>query len=696
MNIRGKSRSGMNRRTLLTPAVAAITLAVLSACGGGGDGGMATTPATPAGKVTLQGTAASGAFMANALVTVYDADGKVVGSNTADGGGHFEFDVTAFRAPFAVVATGSSGGDQLTYVSVLATKPTNGSAVVNVTPLTTAVAALLVGGNPLDLTKPSVLGSKASSAQVQQIVSLLRSVLANVTSDAGLDPAAFDPISTPISKQGEGADSVLDVIRVTLTTSGAKLTSTGSVISDSNAAHEVILTADSLISPPPALPKPEVKTNAATFEGIRAALQACFALDPAARTDGNSLLGACSTAFSSDYLNNSYAARDDLSTLLTASDMKGAKFEAPVVLFNSTNAQNQATALVRLPFVRADKSTDHITRLVTNRAPAGWQLTGNQRSYEAAVTRRISKVIELNPLSAQGIVSRYESSLRFLFNPARGAGTNVQLVRVTGPGLPAAGITLSRSRVCGSYNNLVIQNLAGSLTYATDDPVTPDQVIGDSGQSSSTVVLAASAIDSSQAAKWGGLSSGGNTYLPAALSDSAIESLPAYDRYKFEVWNRNLDSSYKTSLAAADDTFHVTTSGSVLTPSVLARQTWNSIDAGSLDFVTTGGSKTAAQSGTQISWTQNAEPVDRALAFGSLQSAVPLPERVLIQGSPVARSARSDTVSATNSASSAQQTPCNTAMFPAFRLAGDQRTVEIRSTTADDTQKFVRIVGTVR
>ncbi len=302
-----------------------------------------------------------------------------------------------------------------------------------------------------------------------------------------------------------------------------------------------------------------------------------------------------------------------------ASDMKGAKFEAPVVLFNSTSAQNQATALVRQPFVRADKSTDHITRLATNRAPAGWQLTGNQRSYEAAVTRRISKVTEMNPLSAQGIVSRYESSIRFLFNPARGAGVNVQLVRVTGPGLPAAGITLSRSRICGSYSNLVVQNLAGSLTYATDDPVMPNQIIGDSGQSSSTVVLAASAIDSNQAVRWGGLSTGGNTYLPAALSDSAIESLPAYGRYKFEVWNRNLDYSYKTSLAAADDTFYVTTSGSVLTPSVLARQTWNNIDAGSLDFVTTGGSKTAAQSGTQISWTQNAEAVDRALAFGSLQ-----------------------------------------------------------------------------
>ncbi|WP_400101577.1 hypothetical protein [Cupriavidus sp. CuC1] len=692
MNILGESRSGMNRRILLTPAVAAITLAVLSACGGGGDGG---TAASPAAKVTLQGTAASGAFMANALVTVYDADGKVVGSSTADGSGHFEFDVAAFRAPFAVVATGSSGGDQLTYVSVLATKPTNGSATVNVTPLTTAVAALLVGGDPLDLTKSSVLGSKASNAQVQQIVGLLRSVLANVTSDAGLDPTAFDPISTPLSKQGEGADSVLDVIRVTLTASGAKLTSTGSVVSGNNAAHEVLLTADSLVSPPPALPKPEVKTNAATFEGIRAALQACFALDPAARADGTSVLGACSTAFSSDYLNNSYTARDDLITLLNASDMKGAKFEAPVVLFNSTNAQNQATALVRLPFVRTDKSTDHITRLVTNRAPTGWQLTGNQRSYEAAVTRRISKVTELNPQSAQGIVSRYESSLRFLFNPARGSGTNVQLVRVTGPGLPDAGVTLSRSRVCGSYSNLVVQNQAGSLTYAADDPVSPNQTISNSGQSSSTVVLAATAIDRSQAVKWGGLSSGGNTYLSAALPDSAIESLPAHGRYKFEVWNRNLDYSYKTSLAAPDDTFYVTTSGSVLTPSVLARQTWNSIDAGSLDFVTTGGSKTAVQSATRISWTQNAEPVDRALAFGSLQSAVPLPERVLIQGLPVARSARSDTVSAANSASSAL-TSCSTAVFPAFGLAGDQRTVEIRSTTADDTQKFVRIVGTVR
>ncbi|EHP44484.1 hypothetical protein OR16_02285 [Cupriavidus basilensis OR16] len=685
----------MHRRILLTPAVAAITLAVLSACGGGGDGSTAATPASQAAKSTLQGTAASGAFMANALVTVYDADGKVVGSNAADSNGHFEFDVSAFRAPFAVVATGSSGGDQLTYVSVLATKPANGSATVNVTPLTTAVAALLVGGNPLDLTKASVLGSKASSAQVQQIVGLLRSVLANVTSDAGLDPTAFDPISTPLSKQGEGADSVLDVIRVTLTTSGAKLTSTGAVITDNNAAHEVLLTPDSLASPPSALPKPEVKTNAATFEGIRAALQACFALDPAARADGASVLGACSTAFSSDYLNNSYTARDDLFALLAASDMKGARFEAPVVLFNSTNTQNQATALVRLPFVRTDKSTDHLTRVVTNRAPGGWQLTGNQRKYEAAVTRRISKVTELNPQSAQGIVSRYESSLRLLLNPARGLGVNVQLVRVTGPGLPNAGVILSRSRVCGSFNNLVIQNLAGSLTYATDDPVLPNQTINNSGQSSSTVVLAATAIDSSQAVKWSELSSGGNTYLSAALSDSAIESLPAHGRYKFEVWNRNVDTSYKTSLAAADDTFYVTSSGSVLTPSVLARQTWNSIDAGSLDFVTTGGSKTAAQSGTRISWTQNAETVDRALAFGSLQSAVPLPERVLIQGLPVARSARSDTVSATNSGSSAL-TPCSTAVFPAFGLAGDQRTVEIRSTTADDTQKFVRIVGTVR
>ena len=84
--------------------------------------------------------------MAGATVTVFDADGKLVGTQTADANGGYRFDLGDFKAPFAVIAKSSSG---VTHVSVLAARPSNTTAIVNTTPLTTAIAALLTGGDPL-------------------------------------------------------------------------------------------------------------------------------------------------------------------------------------------------------------------------------------------------------------------------------------------------------------------------------------------------------------------------------------------------------------------------------------------------------------------------------------------------------------------------------------------------------------------
>jgi hypothetical protein len=135
-------------------------------------------------------------------------------------------------------------------------------------------------------------------------------------------------------------------------------------------------------------------------------------------------------------------------------------------------------------------------------------------------------------------------------------------------------------------------------------------------------------------------------------------------------------------------------------PSVIARQTWNEIAEGSLDFVTTGGGKTGAQTTVDVNWTQNAEPVDRALAFGRQFAAAVAPapaagDRTFIQTNVPSYLQRSVTVSTAKQGSSAFVS-CNGATFPTFASAGDQRTVELRSTTGDDTQKFVRVVGTYR
>lgn len=685
------------------PALAVMTVAVLAACGGGGGDSGTTTSAGPAATVT--GTAASGAFMAGAQVTVYDADGRTVGSKIADANGKYSFDVAAFRAPFVLVATGNAGGGQATYVSLLTTKPTGGaSTVVNVSPLTTALAAMLAGGDPLTLTNASLLNSKVSSTQLQQAIATLRSVLANITASAGLDASTFDPIATPLTAQGQGADAVIDRVLVTLTSTGAKIASTGAQMTNGT-VPEVVLTPASLGNPPAALPTPTESTNAQTFETIRASLQGCFAAAPSARVSGSTLLGACASAFASDYRNNSYSAAADLTALFSSTDMNNAVFQAPIVLFNGKDDAGNATAFVRFPYVRADGTTSQLTRRVTNRAGT-WTLTGNQRNYEAAVTRRISKVVEQNP--GNGNVSRYESALRVLLNPQVGDGMNVQLVRVKGPGLPTAGVVLARSRVCGSFANLVVQNLNGSLTYALGDPMA-GTVIGDSGQSSSTVVIAATPAAAGDTLTWSSLMSGGNTYAAAALSDDAINAISTFAAYRFEVWNREANGAYKTALSTtADATFEVTSSGAVLTPSAISRQTWNSIDTGSLDFLALNGSRTGRQASTTVSWTQSAEPVDRALAFGRQYIAGPAPtlyDRTLIQTGAVSYRDRTAVVSTANQGSSAGSgtgtngiANCAPASqgFPTFTSQNDQRTVEIRSTTADDTQKFVRVIGTYR
>lgn len=682
---------------LLWPALAAA-VAALVACGGGDGGSSSSSGGNAQPQAALQGTAATGAFMGGAKVTVYDADGKLVGTQVADANGAYRFDLGSFRAPFAVIA--QLGGT--THVSVLPAKPSGSTtATVNTTPLTTAIAALLAGGDPLALARPEVLGSKANADQVQRAVALLRQVLQNVAKEAGLDPAQFDPIATPLTRQGEGADAVLDLVKVALTGNGARLVNIGLPLDADSSAAQVLLTQESLAKPPAPLAKPEIKTRAADFEAIRAALQACFAGKPETRRSGSTVLGSCQAAFAADYKNSSYNLSDDLSGLFSRDDMTGARFGTPQIVFHATNAASQPTALLRLPYVRNDseKSTGHLTRLATNRAAAGapakWELTGNQHDYDASVAPRITRVTELNP--AAGVVSRYETGLRVFFNPNRGPGAQAQVVRVSGPGLPAAGVVLARSRVCGTNGYLSVQNTRGSLTYAADDPVSPNKTIQTTAQNTTHVVLAASPLRAGDTLDWSRLATSAS-YPATPLSDAQFAALPEFGRYRFEVWNRPIGGGYYDgALAAAPDVVFTTMAGSgVVPPARLAQLSWNGIAAASLGFVTAGSDKTGFQPTVDVAWSNDVtdEPVDQASAFG-VTPASPLPQRMYAQANYLPRNVKTITLKPDMVGSSAGES-CIGAGFAAFNQAGDQRNLEIRSSTADDIYKYVRVVGTVR
>ena len=85
--------------------LAAVAAATLAACGGGGGGGSTTSttssaPATSTASTStyLDGTAAYGAPLAQAKVTITDVNGKTV-TVTASDAGSYKADVTGLKAP---------------------------------------------------------------------------------------------------------------------------------------------------------------------------------------------------------------------------------------------------------------------------------------------------------------------------------------------------------------------------------------------------------------------------------------------------------------------------------------------------------------------------------------------------------------------------------------------------------------------
>ena len=82
---------------LISTGLAALIVSIaLIGCGGGGASG--SSSATP---LTLNGIAATGAPIANAVITVLDATGTSK-STTADASGNYTLDVTGLTRPFQV------------------------------------------------------------------------------------------------------------------------------------------------------------------------------------------------------------------------------------------------------------------------------------------------------------------------------------------------------------------------------------------------------------------------------------------------------------------------------------------------------------------------------------------------------------------------------------------------------------------
>lgn len=222
--LRSVSRAGLGWR-ILVPLGIAVS-AVLVACGGGGGGTASTsTPSTPETPATassvVTGTAASGAALANLVVTLKDSTNAAVTATTSVSG-VFTLDSSNLTPPFLLQVT-TPGGIKLLSVSTDANK----TATINITPLTDVVVRSFYSlrGQSADtaFSNPGTL-PPPTPAQVRALAQTLMNNLQLAIAANGApvsDP--MDLIARPFAADHTGMDKLLDNARVTMRSMGADL-----------------------------------------------------------------------------------------------------------------------------------------------------------------------------------------------------------------------------------------------------------------------------------------------------------------------------------------------------------------------------------------------------------------------------------------------------------------------------------------
>ncbi len=198
--------------------VIAIT-GMLAACGGGGGSAPPPPPPPPPVAQSIKGVAAAGAPLTDAVVVLIDANGaRRVAQVSTDGSYKFD-DVGALTPPFLLQAMGSVGG-QVVVLHAPALVGDIGSGVVNITPLTEMLTAAVLGGTPgtlidqnsADFSRITPAAVTSSAGNVQALVKPLL--------DAVVPGATIDVRTTPMNADHEGLDRALDGLQVTLTDAG--------------------------------------------------------------------------------------------------------------------------------------------------------------------------------------------------------------------------------------------------------------------------------------------------------------------------------------------------------------------------------------------------------------------------------------------------------------------------------------------
>jgi len=446
----------------------AVSMA-LAACGGGGsdsNSGTTTPPVqTSPVSVVFSGTAAVGAPLEGS-VTVKDAKGatKVVqiGAN-----GAYSVDVTGMTGPFVFRAAGSANGHVYTVHSIATSADAAGK--INITQLTDLIAANVggqVAADYFDQFDKNAASATASTidAEVAKLKEKLQAILTALGVDANADllRTPFVPLSSPL-------DKALDAIHVSVDASTAvatiSTTANSSVITDDlkqKAATETSpakLAADNIAT---------ATTDAPLVKKALTDFIAQFA-------NGAPTSAALTAMVDKDFLQDDMGAADYFGWMVTESTMVGSSITDIDIHRIDYSDPGKITAEVSFTVKSKDGQVlDRLENWKVRKTDGGWRLQGNRRVLDVRASVVMSKMVGPNGTCFRTGLD-FDISDRNSTNNT--AGTAIDHLIITGPGLPAAGLRYNnrnspwQNTVSNGTSYVMGTDCAGATSLVGDDGI---------------------------------------------------------------------------------------------------------------------------------------------------------------------------------------------------------------------------------
>ncbi|CAG4884198.1 Cytochrome c family protein [Georgfuchsia toluolica] len=459
------------KKLALAGAIAGILLA---GCGSGGGGA-----ATPAASTTLSGTVAGGAAVIG-TVLITDSKGATKGA-TIEANGHYSIDVSGMTGPFVLKAAGTVGNTSVTYYSAATTADVGGT--VNVTPFTDLMVSNIAAqmaetyfSDPANIAK---IGDLITADKLAAAQSALHAKLEPVLTTMGISDS-IDLLRTSFAADHSGMDAVLDLVKVETDTA------TNIVTLKNALTQAVIATDNAATSTDDATPVDSTKLSGMNAEGVTD-LQAVIA-----KLDGFAALFATSLPSmttlqnsgvfdtSSNFMMDGQTFAQFASELSTDPDAIGLKFSNVAITLDPGSITGTLTADITSnnPATFTEK-----IQLKMAKVNGLWLVQGDGRIADVSITAQAQRD-EWTSMNTMGGGTTQGSSMTnglwmnidpHSYNTNNPGALAVKAV-VTGPGLPAGGVTMVQDIQntwfdveLPNYNNNVIPE-CGSTVNGTQGP----------------------------------------------------------------------------------------------------------------------------------------------------------------------------------------------------------------------------------